>query len=62
MVYTGVQNYLCPVDMRDIPLAEAYTELPDPPASLEFIQVAETVMRENSLDELLLKKQLHIVN
>ena len=36
--------------MRDIPLAEAYTELPDPPASLEFLQVAETVMRENSLE------------
>ena len=47
VVYTGVQNYLCPVDMRDIPLAEAF---PDLPASLEFLQVADTVMRENSLE------------
>ena len=47
MFYTGVQDYLSPIDARDIAVVETYTE---PPAPLEFLEVAEKVMEENSLE------------
>ena len=34
---TGIQDYLCQLDAR---ATEDYAEEPDPPASLEFLQVA----------------------
>ena len=37
------------VDNRDITVAEEYTEEPDPPGSLEFLEVAQTIMDQEHL-------------
>ena len=37
---TGIQDYLCQLDARDISVTEDYAEEPGTPASLEFLQVA----------------------
>ena len=36
------------MDARDISVSEDYAEEPDPPASLEFLQVAKLVMDADS--------------
>ena len=43
-------NYLCATNMRDIQVAKQYAEVPDPPGSLEFLQVAYELMTEHQLD------------
>ena len=49
VIIIGVQDYICEVDARDIPQVENYAEAPDPPASLEFLQLAQLIMDANSL-------------
>ena len=47
--HAGTQDYVCAVDSRDIRQASEYAEEPDPPASLEFLQVALLLMNEQGL-------------
>ena len=46
----GTRDYLCTVENRDILVAEEYTEEPDPPGSLEFLEVAQTIMDQEQLE------------
>ena len=50
ILYIGRRNYLSEVDQRDMTEAMKYTELPDPPAPLEFLKLAKVVMEENQLN------------
>lgn len=50
-VHTNLISYRCtryPLDARDIPHTQEYTEAPDPPASLEFLELAQLVMDANA--------------
>lgn len=49
MLYIGTEDYLCPLDTRDLPSAYQYAEAPDPPASLEFLQAAKCIMADNNI-------------
>ena len=44
----GAQDYMCGIDNRDIPPASEYAEIPDPPASLDFLELALMLMNEHS--------------
>lgn len=44
--YLGVQDYLCPLDPRDLATVH---QPPDPPASLEFLEAAKCIMDDNHL-------------
>ena len=41
---------MCGIDSRDIPPASEYAEIPDPPASLDFLQLALMLMNEQGLN------------
>ena len=43
----GAKDYLCEVDIRDTGVCWEYTEDPDPPASLEYLEAVKQFM-ENS--------------
>ena len=45
----GAQGYACGIDGRDIPVASEYAEIPDPPGSLEFLQIALILMNDQGL-------------
>ena len=47
--FLGTRDYLCPVDLRDLAEAEKYATCPDPPASLEFLELANIVVEEYHL-------------
>lgn len=47
--YKGAQDYACGIDSRDIPVASEYAEIPDPPGSLEFLQMALMLMNDQGL-------------
>ena len=49
-ICTGTEDYICHVDVRDLPTAYQYAEPPDPPASLEFLQAAKAIMDDNNLN------------
>ena len=38
------------IDQRDLTEAVKYAELPDPPAPLEFLKLAQIIMEENQLN------------
>ena len=46
---TGTRDYLCTVENRDILVAEEYTEEPDPPGSLEQLEMPSTVQEALNL-------------
>ena len=48
-LHAGVQDYLCPLDVRDLQTVFQYTIQPDPPASLEFLQAVKCIMENNHL-------------
>lgn len=48
-ITAGAQDYLNPSNVRDIAVATDYTSEDDPPASLEFLQLAQMLMTTNSL-------------
>lgn len=45
----GTEDYLLAVSNGDIAVANEYVEEPAPPASLEFLQLAEFLLRERAL-------------
>jgi len=45
----GTTNCVCAVDHRDLAAAKHYTEIPDPPATLEFLEMVDTLMSEHAL-------------
>ena len=45
----GTENYLQPFDYNDVHFAKRFVESPGSPVSLEFLQAAEILMRENNL-------------
>ena len=45
----GAQYYMCGTDSTDIPPASEYAEIPDPPASLDFLELALMLMNEHTL-------------
>ena len=45
----GTQDYICATTARDLAVAEQYTEEPDPPASLEFLEMVKALMTQNAL-------------
>ena len=47
--YEGTQDYVCDIDGRDIRQASEYAEVPDPPGSLEFLQMALMLMNKQGL-------------
>ena len=48
-VIVGTRDYVCGIDSRDIPPASQYAEVPDPPASLEFLEMALMLMNEQGV-------------
>ena len=48
-LYSGVQDYICPTDPRDVTTALQYAEEPDPPCSLEFLEMARDVMNAHHI-------------
>ena len=49
ILYSGVQDYICPTDPRDVTTALQYAEEPDPPCSLEFLEMARDVMNAHHI-------------
>ena len=49
-ICAGVEDYLQPFDKDDLQYARSYTTPPDSPVSLEFLEAADIVMRENNLE------------
>jgi len=47
--YAGTVNYLCTVSSRDLHISMNYAEIPDPPASLSFLETANELMMEHGL-------------
>jgi hypothetical protein len=47
--FEGAQDYVSGIDNRDIPVASEYAEIPDPPGSLEFLQMALILMNDQGL-------------
>ena len=45
----GTKDYSYPVDPRDTSVAKEYTEEPDPPGSLEFLELALEIMTQHHL-------------
>ena len=45
----GTKDYICPIDSRDIPVANKYAEQPDPPVSLECLNAVLHIMDEQGL-------------
>ena len=50
LIIQGVKDYLCQLDMRDLPIVTQYAQSPDPPGSLEFLQAAKPIMDSYSLN------------
>ena len=48
--YTGTVDYLQPFDDVDLQFRMHHIPYPDPPLSLEFLEAAEILMRENNLE------------
>ena len=48
--YTGTVDYLQPFDDVDLQFTMHHIPYPDPPLSLEFLEAAEILMRENNLE------------
>lgn len=46
----GTEDYLLAVNNADIVVASDYVEEPSPPASLEFLQLAELLLTEYTLE------------
>ena len=46
---SDTEDYLCPLDTRDLPSAYQYAEAPDPPANLKFLQAAKCIMDDNNI-------------
>ena len=49
IIHAGTKDYSYPLDPRDVCVVMAYTEEPDPPGSLEFLELASHVMHEHDL-------------
>ena len=49
ILYSRVQDYICPTDPRDETTALQYAEEPDPPCSLEFLQMVRDVMNTHHI-------------
>ena len=45
----GTQNYLCTVTARDIRECLQYAESPDPPGSVEFLEMVSHMMQTHNL-------------
>ena len=45
----GKTNCICAVDHRDLAAARQYTEIPDPPATLELLEMVDTLVNEYGL-------------
>ena len=45
----GTVNYLCAISSRDLHISKNYAEVPDPPASLPFLERANELMMEHGL-------------
>jgi len=45
----GAVNCLCPANSRDLITSEEYSEEPDPPGSLPFLEAANELMIEHEL-------------
>ena len=45
----GAVNCLCPANSRDLIISEEYSEEPDPPGSLLFLEAANELMIEHEL-------------
>ena len=48
-IHAGTRDYLCEVRGTDLSIAECYGDSPDPPASLEFLELVQILMQENNL-------------
>ena len=48
-VLIGNEDYLCQLDVRDLPTVHQYAESPDPIASVEFLQAAKSIMEDNNM-------------
>ena len=46
---TGTKDYSYPMDSRDVSVVMEYTEVPDPPGSLEFLELASQIMSQYNL-------------
>lgn len=49
MKYAGTVNYLYAVSSQDLQVSMNYAEVPDPPASLPFLETANELMLEQGL-------------
>ena len=47
--FSGIENYLCSLDNRDLPTVCEYTLSSDPLESLEFLIMAKRLMEENGI-------------
>lgn len=43
LVNAGVEDYVCPLDCRDLHTVSEYASLPDPPGSLEFLEMSNSL-------------------
>ena len=48
-MFIGARDHLCVVDSGDLDYIEQYTTSPDPPAPVEFLELAEVIMEEENL-------------
>lgn len=48
LFHIGVQDYICCISNRDVNVCLEYTEDPDPPASLDFLELAKNFMENSS--------------
>ncbi len=50
MYTAGTRDYLCPVSTRALRTVSDYTESPDAPAPLEFLELVNELMEEHNLN------------
>lgn len=48
-MFTGTVNYLCPLRYTDLQVVNVFTEEPDPPASLLFLEAVNEIMTAHGL-------------
>ena len=49
LLHSGSQNYLCDVSTSSIIECSRYSEEPDPPGSIEFLEMAQELMTLHNL-------------
>ncbi len=49
LLTAGTQDFLCGVRAADVTSAKQYADIPDPPASLEFLELVQMLMEEHNV-------------